>query len=63
LDALLPILYLRGVSASDFQEALSVLLGKDAPLGHRAAERELSGRLRALATAGPVGPALRLCLG
>ena len=30
LDALLPILYLRGVSAGDFQEALSVLLGKDA---------------------------------
>ena len=31
LDALLPILYLRGVSAGDFQEALAVLLGKDAP--------------------------------
>ena len=31
LDALLPILYLRGVSAGDFQEALSVLLSKDAP--------------------------------
>jgi transposase-like protein len=31
LDALLPILYLRGVSAGDFQEALSVLLGSDAP--------------------------------
>src|SRR5512134_1193392 len=31
LDALLSILYLRGVSASDFQEALGVLLGKDAP--------------------------------
>jgi putative transposase len=39
LDALLPILYLRGVSAGDFQEALSVQalsslsagLGKDAP--------------------------------
>jgi transposase-like protein len=31
LEALLPILYLRGVSAGDFQEALSVLLGKDAP--------------------------------
>jgi putative transposase len=31
LDALLPILYLRGISAGDFQEALSVLLGKDAP--------------------------------
>ena len=31
MDALLPILYLRGISAGDFQEALSVLLGKDAP--------------------------------
>jgi putative transposase len=39
LDALLPILYLRGVSAGDFQEALGVQalsplsaeLGKDAP--------------------------------
>jgi putative transposase len=30
LDALLPALYLRGVSAGDFQEALSALLGKDA---------------------------------
>jgi putative transposase len=31
LDALLPILYLRGVSTGDFQEALGALLGKDAP--------------------------------
>ena len=31
LDALLPILYLRGVSMGDFQEALATLLGKDAP--------------------------------
>ena len=31
LDALLPVLYLRGVSMGDFQEALSALLGKDAP--------------------------------
>ena len=31
LDALLPILYLRGVSTGDFQEALAALLGKDAP--------------------------------
>jgi putative transposase len=31
LDALLPILYLRGVSTGDFQEALSALLGRDAP--------------------------------
>jgi putative transposase len=31
LDALLPILYLRGVSMGDFQEALGALLGRDAP--------------------------------
>ena len=31
LDALLPVLYLRGISAGDFQEALTALLGKDAP--------------------------------
>jgi putative transposase len=30
LDALLPVLYLRGVSTGDFQEALAALLGKDA---------------------------------
>ena len=31
LEALLPILYLRGMSTGDFQEALATLLGKDAP--------------------------------
>ena len=31
LDALLPILYLRGISSGDLQEALAALLGKDAP--------------------------------
>ena len=31
LDALLPILYLRGVSMGDFGEALTALLGKEAP--------------------------------
>jgi len=31
LDALLPMLYLRGVSMGDFGEALAALLGKDAP--------------------------------
>jgi transposase-like protein len=31
LDALLPVLYLRGLSMGDFQEALGALLGKDAP--------------------------------
>ena len=31
LDALLPVLYLRGISTGDFQEALAALLGRDAP--------------------------------
>jgi putative transposase len=31
LDALLPVLYLRGISTGDFQEALGALLGSDAP--------------------------------
>ena len=31
LDALLPVLYLRGVSTGDFQDALGALLGCDAP--------------------------------
>ena len=34
LDALLPVLYLRGISTGDFQEALAALLGKDAPTCH-----------------------------
>jgi len=31
LDALLPVLYLRGISTGDFQEALAAIVGKDAP--------------------------------
>ena len=31
LDALLPVLYLRGISTGDFQNALAALLGKDTP--------------------------------
>jgi putative transposase len=31
LDALLPVLYLKGISTGDFQEALSAILGPDAP--------------------------------
>jgi transposase-like protein len=31
LDALLPVLYLRGISTGDFQEAFSAILGTDAP--------------------------------
>ena len=35
LDALLPVLYLRGISAGDFQEALSALLGRTRPTFRR----------------------------
>lgn len=31
LDALLPVLYLKGISTGDFQEALSALMGPNAP--------------------------------
>jgi transposase-like protein len=31
LDALLPVLYLHGISTGDFQEALAAILGQDAP--------------------------------
>src|SRR4051794_34585725 len=31
LEALLPVLYLRGISTGDFQEALAALLGKEVP--------------------------------
>src|SRR3954453_16047547 len=31
LEAVLPVLYLRGVSMGDFQEAVGALLGKEAP--------------------------------
>ena len=31
LDALLPVLYLRGISTGDFQDALAAMLGADAP--------------------------------
>ena len=35
LDALLPILYLRGISTGDFQEALAALLGQRRRTYHR----------------------------
>ena len=67
LDALLPILYLRGVSTGDFQEALAALLGKDAPEpvagGDHAADGGVAGGIRRLAEARPLGAALRLCVG
>ena len=67
LDALLPILYLRGVSMGDFGEALGALLGKDAPnpvaVDDCAAAGRVGGGLQPLAAARPVGAALRLRLG
>ena len=47
LDALLPILYLRGVSMGDFQEALGALLGRDAPNLSPAAIARLRGEWEA----------------
>ncbi|MBE7212672.1 MAG: IS256 family transposase [Gluconacetobacter diazotrophicus] len=47
LDALLPTLYLRGVSTGDFQEALSALLGKDAPNLSRSVIGRLTGEWQA----------------
>jgi hypothetical protein len=66
LDALLPVLYLRGVSMGDFGEALAALLGKDAPnLSPSAIARlRASGRRTTRAGSGATcRPALRLCLG
>ena len=47
LDALLPILYLRGISTGDFQEALSALLGKNAPNLSPAVIRQLTAEWQA----------------
>ena len=67
LDVLIPILYLKGLSTGDFQEALAALLGKDAP-GLSAStisrlKEIVERRARSLAQARSVGPALRLRLG
>ena len=85
LDALLPTLYLRGISSGEasqgsqdakhrgvaMRRGLSRGLvgaareGRPAPvtLGRRPPHGRVAGRVRALAGAGPVGPALRLRLG
>ena len=47
LDALLPVLYLRGLSTGDFQEALSALLGRDAPNLSPSAITRLTGEWQA----------------
>ena len=68
LDALLPILYLRGISTGDMQEALAALLGKDAPnLSHRPSPRLKAGwqenQIRSWKKARSVGAPLCLYLG
>ena len=45
LDALLPVLYLRGISTGDFQEALAALLGADAPEPDLAPDRGVAARV------------------
>jgi transposase-like protein len=67
LEVLIPILYLKGISTGDFEEALAALLGKDAG-GLSAStiarpEGGLSRRTRPLAQSRPVRQALRLLLG
>ena len=52
LDALLPVLYLRGVSTGDFQEALAALLGKDAPNLSPAVIARLTAEWQAVMTLG-----------
>jgi hypothetical protein len=67
LDALLPVLYLRGVSTGDFQEALAALLGAEARnLSPGAIARLAAGwqdEIRPLAGARSLGAPLRLHLG
>lgn len=67
LDALLPVLYLRGVSTGDFPVALAALLGEDAPNLSPGVISRLTagwqGGLRALATPRSLGAPVRLHLG
>ena len=67
LDALLPVLYLRGVSMGDFQEALGGPAGQGGAepvaCGDRTATGRWAGGLRPLAAPRPGGAALRLPLG
>jgi hypothetical protein len=63
LDALLSVLYLRGVSTGDFQEVLTALLGKDAPNLSPAVITRLTAELGRLAEARPLSTAIRLRVG
>src|SRR6476646_2309190 len=59
LDALLPVLYLRGVSTGDFQEARTEPVAG----GDLAADGRMAGGLRRLAEARPLGAAIRVPVG
>ena len=67
LEVLIPILYLKGISTGDFEEALGCLArqGRRRAVGldHCAAEGGLGRRTRPLARSRPVRQALRLLLG
>ena len=67
LEVLIPILYLKGISTGDFEEALASLVGKDAPgLSASTIARLKEGWTEehgALAEARSVSKALRLLLG
>jgi len=67
LDALLPVLYLRGISAGDFQEVLTAFArqGRAEPLagGDRPAQGRVGRRVSAVAKARSVGAPLCLRLG
>jgi putative transposase len=67
LEVLIPILYLKGISTGDFEEALAALLGKDAG-GLSAStiarlKEALGRRTHPLARSRPVRQTLRLLLG
>ena len=67
LEVLIPILYLKGISTGDFEEARArpARQGCTGPVGldHRSAEGGLDRRARALEEARSIGQALRLCVG
>jgi hypothetical protein len=74
LEVLIPILYLKGISTGDFEEALAALVGKSLPLrrqgrarsigvDHRPPQGGMDRGACALAEARSVSQALRLLLG
>jgi Transposase, Mutator family len=67
LEVLIPILYLKGISTGDFEEALAALLGKNAggfsASAIHAPERGVGGRIRPLARSRSTGQAVGLRLG